>query len=287
MTEFLEVAGGRIAYDVTGEGPLVVLSHGIGDRRQAYRFLAPRLAQAGYRVASADLRGHGESSMGWKSVTGKDAITRTDIAGDLLALIRHLGGPAVIVGHSISGGAATIAAAMEPELVSGIVEINPFTKTQKISLGGLLRIRRYRRGMTFLLGTQLLKNLGLWMRYLDVAYPTKPADYDDYMAALAAKLREPGRMAEFMKTGKSTPADAAAQLPNISVRGPGRDGHARPRLRRPQGRGRRHRRRHAVRAGHGRDGQRGRALPARAVPGRGRRAGDPVPQGACGCLGRA
>ena len=215
MTEFLEVADGRIAYDVTGEGPLVVLSHGIGDRRQAYRFLAPKLAQAGYRVANADLRGHGESSMGWTSVTGKAAITRTDIAGDLLALIRHLGGPAVIVGHSISGGAATIAAAMEPELVSGIVEINPFTKTQKISLGGLLRIRRYRQGMTRLLGTQLLKNLSLWMRYLDVAYPTKPADYAEYTDALAAKLREPGRMAEFMKTGKSTPADAAAQLPNI------------------------------------------------------------------------
>jgi pimeloyl-ACP methyl ester carboxylesterase len=186
MTEFLEVAGGRIAYDVTGEGPLVVLSHGIGDRRQAYRFLAPKLAQAGYRVANADLRGHGESSMGWTSVTGKAAITRTDIAGDLLALIRHLGGPAVIVGQSISGGAATIAAAMEPELVSGIVEINPFTKTQKISLGGLLRIRRYRQGMTRLLGTQLLKNLGLWMRYLDVAYPTKPADYAEYTDALAA-----------------------------------------------------------------------------------------------------
>ena len=84
--------------------------------------------------------------MGWKSVTGKDAISRTDIAGDLLALIRHLGGPAVIAGHSISGGAATIAAAMEPELVSGIVEINPFTLTQKTDLGGLLRIRRYRRG---------------------------------------------------------------------------------------------------------------------------------------------
>jgi pimeloyl-ACP methyl ester carboxylesterase len=216
MTEFLEVAGGRIAYDVTGEGPLVVLSHGIGDRRQAYRFLAPRLAQAGYRVASADLRGHGESSMGWKSVTGTEAISRTDVAGDLLALIRHLGGPAVIVGHSISGGAATIAAAMEPELVSGIVEINPFTRTQKVSLGGLVRIRRYRRGLLRLMGTQMLRSLSLWLRYLDVAYPAKPADYDDYMAALAAKLREPGRMAEFMKTGKSTPADAGAQLPNIS-----------------------------------------------------------------------
>jgi alpha-beta hydrolase superfamily lysophospholipase len=76
----LTFRGGRIAYDVTGSGPLVVLSHGIGDRRQDYRFLAPMLAQAGYRVATADLRGHGESSMGWPS------ITRTDIAGDLAAL---------------------------------------------------------------------------------------------------------------------------------------------------------------------------------------------------------
>jgi pimeloyl-ACP methyl ester carboxylesterase len=217
MTEFLDVDGGRIAYDVAGNGPLVVLSHGIGDHRQAYRFLAPKLAQAGYRVVTADLRGHGESSVGWKSVTGTDAITRTDIAGDLLALIRHFGGPAVIVGHSISGGAATIAAAKEPELVSGVVEINPFTRTQKINLGGLLRIRRYRRGGILLTGTQMLRSLRLWMRYLDVAYPTKPADYADYMAALAAKLREPGRMAEFMKTGKSTPADAAAQLPNVAV----------------------------------------------------------------------
>jgi pimeloyl-ACP methyl ester carboxylesterase len=219
MTEFLDIEGGRIAYDVTGSGPLVVLSHGIGDRRQVYRFLAPRLAQAGYRVANADLRGHGESSMGWKSVTGTEAITRTDVAGDLLALIRHLGGPeepAVIVGHSISGGAATIASAKQPELVSGIVEINPFTRKQKLNLGGLVRIRRYRRGLSLLAGTQMFRSLRIWMRYLNVAYPTKPADYADYMAALAAKLREPGRMAEFMKTGKSTPADAGAQLPNVA-----------------------------------------------------------------------
>ena len=215
MTEFADIDGGRIAYDVTGQGPLVVLSHGIGDRRQVYRFLAPRLAQAGYRVAATDLRGHNESSMGWKSVTGKDAISRTDIAGDLLALIRHLGGPAVIVGHSISGGAATIAAAMEPELVSAIVEINPFTRVQKTDLGGLLRVRRYRRGSVRIGGTVIFRSLRLWMSYLDVAYPTKPADYADYMAALRAKLTEPGRMAEFLKTVKTTPADAQAKLPGI------------------------------------------------------------------------
>jgi pimeloyl-ACP methyl ester carboxylesterase len=209
MTEFVDVPGGRIAYDVTGGGPLVVLSHGIGVRRQDYRFLAPMLAQAGYRVASADLRGHGESSMGWAS------LTRTDVAGDLLALIGHLGGPAVIVGHSISGGAATIAAATRPEQVSGIVEINPFTRKAKPDLGGLLRIRRYRRCAFLLTGTQVFRSLRLWLRYLDLAYPAKPADYAGDMAALAAKLGEPGRMAEFMKTFRSTPADAAAQLPNV------------------------------------------------------------------------
>ncbi len=217
MTEYLDIEGGRIAYDEIGSGSLVVLSPGIGDRRQAYRFLAPKLAAAGYRVVSADLRGHGDSSMGWKSVTGAEAITRTDIAGDLLALIEHLGGPAVIVGHSISGGAATIAAAQRPDLVSAIIELNPFTKTQTISLSGLVRIRRYRQGMFRLIGAQYLHSLRSWLRYLDVAYPTKPADYTEYMAALAAKLREPGRMAEFNKTGKSTPADAGAQLPNLTV----------------------------------------------------------------------
>jgi pimeloyl-ACP methyl ester carboxylesterase len=168
MTEFVTVEGGRIAYDVAGTGPLVVLSHGVGDRRQAYRFLAPKLAQAGFRVANADLRGHGESSMGWPS------ITRTDVACDLLALIRHLDGPAVIVGHSISGGAATIAATKRPELVTSIVEINPFTRKQKMDVGGLLRIRRYRRGSLLLGGTYLFRSLSMWMRYLDVAYPPSP-----------------------------------------------------------------------------------------------------------------
>ena len=194
---------------MTGDGPLVVLSPGMGDLRQSYRFLAPQLAQAGYRVATVDMRGHGDSSLGWPS------ITRTDVAGDLIALIRHLGGPAVIVGQSLSGGAATIAAAKEPGLVVGIVEINPFTLTQKTDLGALLRVRRYRRGGLRLIGTQLFRSLSQWLSYLNVAYPTKPADWTEYTATLAAKLREPGRMAEFMKTGKSTPADAQAQLPNV------------------------------------------------------------------------
>jgi pimeloyl-ACP methyl ester carboxylesterase len=212
MTEFLDIQGGRIAYDVTGEGPLIVLSHGIGDHRQVFRFLGPELVRAGFRVAAADLRGHGESSTGdWKS------ISRTDVAGDLIALIRHLGGgPAVIVGHSLSGGAATIAAATAPDLVSGIVEIGPFTRKVEYSVGGLVRIRRYRRGSLLLGGVLVLRSLKMWMSYLDLAYPEKPADYAAYMAALRAKLSEPGRMAELLKTMKTSPADAGAALPRIA-----------------------------------------------------------------------
>ena len=116
-------------------GPLVVLAHGMGDSRHAYRFVVPQLVAAGYRVANVDLRGCGDSSA---DVAG---YARTDIARDLVAVARHLGGPAVVVGQSISGGAATIAAATAPDLLAGIVELAPFTRKQSVDLGGLLRNR--------------------------------------------------------------------------------------------------------------------------------------------------
>ena len=210
MTEFLTLDGGTIAYEVTGEGPLVVLAHGMGNSREAYRFVVPPLVAAGYRVASVDLRGCGESSVVWKS------YTRTDIAGDIIALVRHLGGPAVLVGHSVSGGAVTIAAAQEPELIAGIVELAPFTRKQSISLGGLLRVTRYRKGMLRLLGVGLLGSLPIWKSYLDVAFPgVKPADWAAYLDRIGAMLSEPGRMKAVQQMGLSAPIDAGAQLGNV------------------------------------------------------------------------
>jgi pimeloyl-ACP methyl ester carboxylesterase len=210
MTEFLAVEGGRIAYEVVGEGPLVVLAHGMGDNRNAYRFLVPVLTAAGYRVANTDLRGQGESSTGWSS------YTRTDTAADLLALIGQLGGPAVIVGHSFSGGSATIAAAQAPELVSAIVEIDAFTRVPKISYGAFLTNRRYRRGGLRLVGVALTGSVGIWKSYLNIAFPgRKPADYDTAIAALLANMREPGRMAAARAMGRSRPSDAGAALGRI------------------------------------------------------------------------
>jgi len=209
MSHRLTVPDGTLAYDVAGAGPLVVLAHGMGDDRSSYRFVVPALVAAGYRVATVDLRGCGESSATWPS------YSRTDLAGDLLALVRHLGGPAVLVGHSISGGAVTIAAARAPELVTGVVELAPFTRKQAVTLGAL-RVRTYRVGMTRLLMTALLGSVRWWHRYLDVAYPgRKPADWAEQLERNAAMLAEPGRMKALQRMGTTAPTDAGEQLAQV------------------------------------------------------------------------
>lgn len=210
MTEHLSVGANTIAYDVTGQGRLVVLAHGMGDSRHSYRFLAPALAAAGYRVANVDIRGCGDSSLGW------DGYTRTDIAGDLVTLVRHLGGPAVIIGQSISGGAATIAAATAPQTIAGLIELAPFTRTQSLDIGGLVRVKRFRVGSTRLVRTVMLGSLPSWTKYLDLAIPVKPADWDTELARIEAKLNEAGRMKVLQAMGKSKPTDAGAQLGNVA-----------------------------------------------------------------------
>jgi pimeloyl-ACP methyl ester carboxylesterase len=209
LTAYLDIGTNRIAYDVTGEGALVVLAHGLGDSRHSYRFIVPALVAAGYRVAAVDIRGCGDSSVGW------DGYSRTDIAADLVALVRHLGGPAVIAGQSISGGAATVAAATAPELIAGLIEVAPFTRAVSYPLGGLLRVKRYRRGTTLLLRTLLLGSVSSWKGYLDLAYPSKPVDWDAELARIDTMLREPGRMAVLQAMCRTNPSDAAAQLQNV------------------------------------------------------------------------
>ncbi|MHA4949475.1 alpha/beta fold hydrolase [Micromonospora sp. SD19] len=210
MTEYLDIAGNTIAYGLTGQGPLVVLAHGMGDSRHSYRFVAPALAAAGYRVAAVDIRGCGDSSLGW------DGYSRTDIADDLVAVVRHLGGPAVLIGQSISGGAATIAAATAPDVISGVIELAPFTRAQSIDLAGLVRVKRYRAGYLHLAQVLLRGSVASWRNYLNLAIPTKPADWDSELARIEAKMSEPGRMKALQAMAKTSAADAGRQLPNVT-----------------------------------------------------------------------
>ena len=107
----------------------------MGDLRAGYRFLAPDLRAAGYRVACTDLRGHGDSDATFTSYGDEET------AGDVIALIEELGGPAVVVGNSMGAGSAVLAAAQRPGLVSGLVLVGPFVRNPKTSAMQRLLLR--------------------------------------------------------------------------------------------------------------------------------------------------
>lgn len=201
MTEYLEVPGGRIAYDVTGDGPLVILSPGMGDLRSIYRLVAPDLVKAGYRVATVDLRGHGESSVPF------DGYTNTDAGPDLAALIHHLdAGPAVVVGHSFSGGSAVWVASEQPELLRGVVLLEAFTKP--VTINAFMKLA----------AKLVLSSPTLWtMFYKSLHKGPKPADFAEYVAAMKKSLGEKGRMAAARTMGLGTKDDLAGRLERITT----------------------------------------------------------------------
>jgi pimeloyl-ACP methyl ester carboxylesterase len=180
-THYLALPDGRLAFDDQGQGPLVLCVPAGGDLRSEYRFLAPQLVAAGYRVVTMDLRGQGESSATWPEYT--DAA----IASDMLALIRHLGGgPACIIGTSKATGGALRAAVEAPSLVSSLVLI------------GVMVAAPRSPGLTYLMTSVLLHPLwgvALYDFYFPKLYPKAcPADFEAHRAKVRAMLKEPGRL---------------------------------------------------------------------------------------------
>jgi len=196
-TSYLNVDGGRIAYEVTGEGPLVVCVPGMGDVRQIFRRTVPALVGAGYRVASMDLRGHGESDA---TMTGYgDAAT----ARDLLALIAHLGGPAIVVGSSMGAGVAVIAAAEAPDAISGMALAGPFVRTGPAGVAKLMA----RLALTKPWGP------AFWASYYEKFYPGRPpADLAAHIDLISRSMRRPGHWKAFRRTAFAGHDDAAARV---------------------------------------------------------------------------
>jgi pimeloyl-ACP methyl ester carboxylesterase len=204
-TSYLARPGGRIGYDVAGAGPLIVLVPGMGDLRAGYRFLAPVLRTAGYRVACTDLRGHGDSDTTFSSYGDEET------AGDVVALIRQLGGPAVVVGNSMGAGSAVLAAAQRPELVSGLVLVGPFVRDPTVSTAQRILLRvAMTRPWTAL----------SWKSYLPKLYAgCRPADFGQYRDQVVASLRRPGYARAFSLTTRTSHAPAEARLAAVTAPG--------------------------------------------------------------------
>ena len=201
-TLYIDRPEGRIAYDVQGSGPLVVLVPGMGDLRAAYRFLAPELVAAGYTVATTDLRGHGDSDTTFSSYGDPET------ASDIEALIDTLGGKAVIGGNSLAAGAAVIVAAEHPEKVSGLVMIGPFVRNPPASAFEAWMFRTMMAPLWV---------ASMWKAYLPTLYKgKKPADFEQYRSTVIASLKRPGYGKAFsLTTSQLTHDPAEARLGDV------------------------------------------------------------------------
>jgi len=107
--------GHRIAYRMAGEGPAVLLVHGMAGSSRTWREVMPCLAEE-CQVIAPDLLGHGES----------DTPPGDYSLGGFAAMLRDLLGAldverVTVVGQSLGGGVAMQLAYQHPELVERLV----------------------------------------------------------------------------------------------------------------------------------------------------------------------
>ena len=106
--------------------PTVLFAHGGGQTRHAWRRSGKLLAEAGFHSICLDLRGHGESSWCPQGDYRIEAF-----AQDLVCICTRLESPPVLVGASLGGVSAMVAAGeLHPGLFSAIVlvDVTPHTE---------------------------------------------------------------------------------------------------------------------------------------------------------------
>lgn len=137
-SRYLHLPDVRIHYRLVGDGPPVVLLHGLGSSGSDWFPVAPCLAPD-YRLLLIDLRGHGHSSL------PRSGYSIARMAADVLAVLAAEGVEhAVLVGLSLGGCVALQTAIVAPRLVSGLVLVNTFAKLRSVGMrrNRFVRLRR-------------------------------------------------------------------------------------------------------------------------------------------------
>jgi non-heme chloroperoxidase len=111
-----------------GEGPTIVLSHGVMLSVRTWFHQLEDLPRQGFRVVAFDHRGHGDS------VVGETGHSVDNLADDVRSVLEDLDvRDAVLVGHSMGGVAVQAFAIRHPEVarerVSGLVLLSTLAKT--------------------------------------------------------------------------------------------------------------------------------------------------------------
>ena len=113
----VKLNGITIHYEVAGEGPAVLLSHGYSATGRMWKPQANALKDS-YRIISWDMRGHGQTDSPDDPAQYSEALT----IGDMLALLKFLeAGPAVIGGLSMGGFMSLAFHLAHPAMVRALV----------------------------------------------------------------------------------------------------------------------------------------------------------------------
>jgi pimeloyl-ACP methyl ester carboxylesterase len=106
-----------------GEGPPIVLLHGITATRRQVVHGSRVLTRRGQRTISYDARGHGESD----AAPADQGYGYPELVSDLESVVSAQidGGTFVLAGHSMGAHTAVAYALSEPDRVAGIVVIGP------------------------------------------------------------------------------------------------------------------------------------------------------------------
>ncbi len=115
--------------EVAGEGPPIVLCHGITATRRSVVHGSRALERAGHAVISYDARGHGESD----PAPAGQSYGYPELVGDLGAVLEQTvgDGPFVLAGHSMGAHTAVSYGLSHPERLAGLVVIGPTYTAQK------------------------------------------------------------------------------------------------------------------------------------------------------------
>ncbi len=150
--------GYSVNFETQGDGPPVILIHGMGASLRQWDYLMPQLATAGFSAYALDLQGHGDSP----KPRGAESYHIEVLYDQLTHWIENLQmeSPAILVGHSLGGYLSLIYALRNHKKVHSLVLVDPFYSPLQLS-----PIIRY-----------FAKNPRFGIRFLDLL-PTRLLDF--------------------------------------------------------------------------------------------------------------
>lgn len=122
--------GRALSGEAQGEGPAVILLHGLTATRRYVLHGSKALPRQGYETFAYDARGHGESD----PAPAGEGYAYPELAADLGAVIEQLAPErrCLLAGHSMGAHTLTAYALSQPDRVAGLVIIGPATLGEEL-----------------------------------------------------------------------------------------------------------------------------------------------------------